>query len=283
MPGSQSSSGSFIQILTFAMANTEQLTANYVRAGIRSALAKTQLSKAKAELKSKSQEESSALSRLARLREIGARSSRAKNEASEDYVAAAKAVENASESLAVQQKAANRFNGCHTEAYERLLAAQKDPGPRPASPLQYVFEDEVPTIASTLKRSASKRYKFETAFDSWRRDVDEAFADYARIETFPTPPGKCKAQFCQHQKSGGTCRNNIEQAFGRVENLRAELKRWSPDGFAVCAADMRKEFQEQAREICAVIREMIAQQDGSGVVENIQARSAPKPSRWVFW
>lgn len=265
------------------MANTEQLTADCVRAGIRSAVAKAQLSKAKAEFKSKSQEESSALSRLTRLRDIGGRSSRAKKEASEDYAAATKAVEDATESLAVQQKAANRFSGCHTEAYDRLMAAQKDAGPRPVSPLQYVFEDTIPTITSTLKRSESKRYKFETAFDSWRREVEEAFADYAKIETFPTPPGKCKAVLCQHQKKSGTCRDNIVQAFGRFEDLRTELKRRSPDKFAVCAADKRKEFQEQAREICGVIREMIAEQEGSSVVKKVPARSAPRPSRWGLW
>lgn len=261
------------------MVNTDQLTADFVRAGIRANLAKSKLNKAKADVKDKNRAASRALHKAVRV-QASDKSIIQKQAADEEYLTAEQAAENADGTFRGQKKTARRVDEAHTDAYNRLKAAQKAAGPAPTTPFEFQFAETMPAFPRPLQRSGSKKYKFESAFDGWRREVDEAFEDYSKIEIFPAPPGKCRALRCQADKKASICRCVIKEAFGKVEDLEAELKRWHPDRFAVCAADKRKTFQNMAEEVCMVVSEMIQKQKPAKVSPRVMMSGALRPSRF---
>lgn len=139
-----------------------------------------------------------------------------KNAAGQQFLAAKAASESASQSLKVEREPSKRFSNCHAEAYDRLMAAKKDAASPPDTPSEFQFAETVPSIPPpTVQRSKSKRYKFESTFDGWRREVDEAFTNYAAIESFPSPPGRCRGIRCPADGKAHTCRCVIREAFSR--------------------------------------------------------------------
>lgn len=261
------------------MASNERLTVNFIRNGMRSAVAQTRLSQAKAEVKQKSQVASSTLREIFRVRKSSS-NVQEQQKANRQYYAAEDALRSAIGSLDEQKQAAASIEKSHAEAYKRIKAAQQEAGPSPETPFEFHFAETVPALAPSIKRSASKKYKFESAFDGWRREVDEAFEDYSNIETFPSPPGKCSGVRCQAEP-GHTCRCTIVEAFRQVDDLQAELKRWHPKNFAVCAADKKKDFQTKAEEIYVVVSEM-AQKYKEPPGRATVAMRGPRPSRMLL-
>lgn len=258
------------------MANTEQLNADYVRAGIRSAFAKLRVGKAKVEVEEQGRAVLSTLHEAAKAQGLG------RSDSVKKYSAAKRALKDASRDLVDQKEVAKKVDKSHGEAFERLKAAQKEAGPAPETPFQFQFAETVKDPGATISRSNSKRYKFETEFDSWLREVNDAFADYSKIEVFPSPPGKCRGVRCAADKKGHFCRCRIEAAFSKVDDIERELKRWHPSKFAACAADKRKLFEEMAEEIFTVVSEMIQEQRPISGRRVVRTRP-PRPSRLGFY
>lgn len=258
------------------MANTEQLTADYVRAEIRSAFAKLRVSIAKVKVEEKSHAVSTTLHEAAKAQGIS------RSDFVKQYSAAKRALRNPSKDLVDQKEVSKKVDKKHEEAFKRLKAAQKEIGPTPETPFQFQFPDTVWDPAPTVQRSNSKRYKFETEIDSWLREVSDAFADYSKIEVFPSPPGKCRSVRCQADKKSHICRCRIEAAFSKVDNLERELRRWHPSKFTVCKAGKRKLFQEMAEEICVVVGEMIREQKPK-TMQRSRTVGPLRPSRLGFY
>lgn len=261
------------------MADSEQLTVNFVRTGMRSAVAKTQLSKANAKVKSTQQEVSRTLSN-ANSTQRRTRSVRERREAARKLVVAEAAHEGAVENLHSLTAAMGSIEKSHKYAFDRLKAAQRDSGPAPPTPMEFQFPDMIPSHSTSMQRSKSKRYKFESAFDRWSRDVDEAFADYGKMEAFPAPPGRCKGRCGQADMNRYVCCCRIEEAFAQIDNLEAELERWHPDRFKACPADRRRQFREMAKEVHSVVCEMVQkQQGGAKAGPGFLARTFSRASR----
>lgn len=119
---------------------------------MRSIVVKSRLRKAKEELQTKSQTAASAFQEALRAPMGG----REEKKAVRKYVAAEDAFETAEESFDMTAETSKRFSRCHTEAYERLRAAQKDAGSELETPMDFQFAETVPTITAPVKRSKSK-------------------------------------------------------------------------------------------------------------------------------
>ncbi|KAK4629963.1 hypothetical protein CLAFUW4_08624 [Fulvia fulva] len=102
----------------------------------------------------------------------------------------------------------------------------------------------------------------QDAIVAWRTKVEMMSADYASLESFPSPPttvrctnAKCHAE--QH-RALPVCECNVRAAFWRVPGLdpMEERRTWHPDRFSACEADKRERFKAMAREMFVVVDEM---------------------------
>lgn len=124
-------------------------------------------------------------------------------------------------------------------------------------------EDELHLAQSELQRlrRQARTPDYERMIAGWRRCVEESFADYTKLQTFPCPPSTraCTDLAC-FQKPGvlPACKCKIRAAFERVPDLdlRRERQLWHPDRFSACPHDRRKTFRVMAKEICAVLDDM---------------------------
>lgn len=102
--------------------------------------------------------------------------------------------------------------------------------------------------------------------DMWREDMAAAFADYSRMESFPTPPalGPCSSTIAcgAETRMLKPCRCQIRHAFTttNIQNLKMERLRWHPDRFAKAPEEVREYCQKAANEIFIVVDRMYREQ-----------------------
>ena len=111
---------------------------------------------------------------------------------------------------------------------------------------------------SPARSSKSVRKEYTPcAHGTWRQQVDEAFADYSKIQVFPFPPPLAAGQThsvscknCSKPRPISACECAVRQAFlgssvrsdvgsREVINFRTERLRWAPAKFESCPDRVR--------------------------------------------
>ncbi|EME43801.1 hypothetical protein DOTSEDRAFT_23926 [Dothistroma septosporum NZE10] len=141
---------------------------------------------------------------------------------------------------------------------------QAAPSPQPAQPPPSPQSSPSPRAqpVSTPAPPPQSSWPVQPTVVAWREQCAAAFADYASLEAFPIPPANsfCTNQACQQDGHVlPLCKCQVRHTLSQVSNLNLKQERlsWHPDRFAVCAENMKVEFQSMATEIFVIVMDML--------------------------
>ncbi|KAK4619646.1 hypothetical protein CLAFUR4_11565 [Fulvia fulva] len=88
----------------------------------------------------------------------------------------------------------------------------------------------------------------------WRKNVDQCFADYSKIEKFPRPPVSQGPDWAKNLKTLLLCLEDFD--------LKKERLRWHPDKFSNRREEKREEWKGLANDVFCVVSEAKKEREG---------------------